>query len=309
MSTVKKHIIYIGLGKMGQGMVRRLVEHGCHVFAADPSDQARAQLQDIDINLFAHGSEAVQAGIAAGADTVWIMVPQQYVDDALDEIKPYLQRGMTIIDGGNSHYQDAVRRHAELSTQAINFVDVGTSGGPEGARAGSCLMIGGDREVYEQHIELFRTLAAPEAYQYVGPTGAGHYVKMIHNGIEYGMMQSIAEGFAMMHESGEYDLSMQDVSRIYNQESVITSRLIGWLHQAFDQNGDNLAGISGSVGASGEAQWTVDHAKELGLPAQAIEVALDARKHSQTSPSYLGKLVQSMRVMFGGHSGKTDINS
>lgn len=293
---------------MGAGMVEHLAEQGWEICCSDPSPQARERVAQEKVQVFETAREAVKKGVAQGIHTVWLMVPQQYVDDVLGEIRDELQSGMTIIDGGNSKYSLAIERSVQLAQHNVQFMDVGVSGGPEGARCGACLMIGGERATYESHENLFRDLAAPEAYQYLGAAGSGHFVKMVHNGIEYGMMQSIAEGFNMVKQS-KFDISMKDMARIYQQESVITSRLVGWLARGFEVYGENLDEIDGSVGASGEGQWTVDAARYMNVPVPSIEVALEARHHSQEHPSYLGQLLQTMRNMFGGHVGKTGISS
>jgi 6-phosphogluconate dehydrogenase len=180
-------------------------------------------------------------------------------------------------------------------------MDVGVSGGPGGARNGACLMIGGMRSNYETHLDLFKSIAAPEAYQFFEGAGAGHFVKMVHNGIEYGMMQAIAEGFTVIKDS-EYDINLLEAATIYNKGSVIESRLIGWLKSGLEEYGMEMAGISGSVAHSGEGEWTVLTAKELDIDVPIIEGSLEYRKLSQTEPSFTGKIVSLLRNQFGGHN-------
>ncbi len=289
---------YIGLGKMGAGMVARLSEKGHAVIATDPDASARAAAAKA-------GAQTVET-VAALVDaldaprTVWLMVPWRAVDAVLAELMPLLAEEDTVIDGGNSPYKESMRRHAELAARGIRFMDVGVSGGPHGARNGACVMVGGEREDYDRLAALWRDIAAPEAYGYMGRAGAGHFVKMVHNGIEYGMMQAIAEGFALMRRA-PFDLDLTEVARIYNHESVIASRLTRWLEAAYRAHGEDLADISGEVAHSGEGLWTVEAARELGIPVRVIEDSLRFREASQGNPSYTGKVVSALRHQFGGH--------
>ena len=292
---------YIGLGKMGHNMVERLVAQRHEVFAFDVSEEARKSAEDAGAKT-ADSSEAL-LGMLEEPRLVWLMVPHNIVDDVISEVTLNLSEGDTIIDGGNSYFKDSVRRAQELSGYGIKFLDVGVSGGPAGARDGACLMIGGDEDDYKKLESLFRDLAAQDAYAYMGRHGAGHFVKMVHNGIEYGMMQAIAEGFEVMHES-EFNLDLKEISDLYNRRSVVESRLVGWLHNAYEEFGENMEEISGSVAASGEGRWTVETAKELGVPVRAIEDALNFRLASYDNPSYTGRLLSAMRNQFGGHKAK-----
>jgi 6-phosphogluconate dehydrogenase len=208
-----------------------------------------------------------------------------------------------VVDGGNSPYKDSIRRSKELEAMGIEFLDAGVSGGPAGARNGACIMVGGRKEVFQKLETVFRDLSVPGGYGYMGKTGAGHFVKMVHNGIEYGMMQALAEGFAIMKES-DFGLELTRITDVYNHKSVIESRLVGWLQSAFHQYGEDLAGISGSAAQSGEGMWTVEAGKELGVPTPVIQGALEFRIESQTNPSYTGKLISAMRNQFGGHEVK-----
>ncbi len=289
---------YIGLGKMGFNMVERLLEKGHSVVVFDMNEEA---VKDIS----KHGAHAVgslRAMIAALAPPrlVWLMVPYQAVDAVLRELAPLLQKGDTIIDGGNSPYKESMRRAHELDCKGIEFLDVGVSGGPAGARNGACLMIGGSKNRFDRLEGLFRDISADQGYGYMGGSGAGHFVKMVHNGIEYGMMQSIAEGFAVMKASN-FDLNLVSIAGVYNRRSVIESRLVGWLKSAFEEHGENLDDISGSVSQSGEGLWTVEAAKELGVAAPIIEGSFQFRVQSQERPSYTGQIVSALRNQFGGH--------
>jgi 6-phosphogluconate dehydrogenase len=193
-----------------------------------------------------------------------------------------------------------MRRARELEEKGIHFLDVGVSGGPRVARNGACIMVGGRKEIFKRFKSLFRDLSVRGGYGYMGKPGAGHFVKMVHNGIEYGMMQALAEGFAVMKDS-PFDLDLNKVAEIYNHRSVIESRLVDWLKKAFEQYGEDLNEISGSVSHSGEGVWTVEAAKEFGIPIPIIEGALNFRIESQNNPTYTGKILSALRNQFGGH--------
>ena len=215
------------------------------------------------------------AGKLSKPRLIWLMSPHKVVDEILDELIPLLDAGDTVIDGGNSPYKESIRRSKGLSAKGINFLDAGVSGGPGGARNGACLMVGGEKELYKKYEQLFRDLSVKDGCGYMGKSGAGHFVKMIHNGIEYGMMQALGEGFEIMKKS-PFSLDMLSVAEIYNHGSVIESRLVGWLAEAYAKFGDGLNAdecCSGKVSHSGEGQWTVDAARELGIPAEIIEGA------------------------------------
>ena len=292
---------YIGLGKMGFTMVERLLEKHHGVVAFDRNADAMKAVTKQG----AQTAETLASLVKALPlpRLVWIMVPHQAVDSVLNELGPLLSKGDTVIDGGNSPYKDSIRRAAELKAKSIDFLDVGVSGGPAGARSGACIMVGGDKAVFQKFEALFRDLSVPDGYGYLGKAGAGHFVKMVHNGIEYGMMQALAEGFAIMNAS-DYGLDLIKTAAIYNHQSVIESRLVGWLQSAFVQYGEDLAEISGSVAQSGEGMWTVAAGKELGVPMPIIQGALDFRIQSRSNPSYTGRLISAMRNQFGGHEVK-----
>jgi 6-phosphogluconate dehydrogenase len=291
----QQSIGFIGLGKMGVAMTSRLIEHGWTVAGHDPNSTVRVEgvmMATSITDLVAHLREP---------RTVWIMVPHTAVEGVLDELVPLLASGDTVVDGGNTPYADSVRRAEQLAAKGIRLLDVGVSGGPRGAREGACLMVGGERSVFEAHEALFRDLAAPDGYAYVGVSGAGHFVKMIHNGIEYGMMQAIAEGFALLRAS-DFKPSLTDIAELFSHRSVIESRLVGHLSDGFHAFGEELAEISGTVAASGEGAWTVAEAEKIGVSVPAIKTALDFRTNSYTNPSYTGKLLSMLRNRFGGHA-------
>lgn len=289
---------YVGLGKMGKNQVLRLREHNIDVVAYNRSDGAYAEIESAGAETSADLSDLVSK--LESPRTVWLMVPHTAVDGVLSELVPLLSSGDTVIDGGNSNYKESMRRHDELKSKEINFIDVGVSGGPGGARDGACLMYGGDKDLCAQYEELYKAMAADGAYQYMGKAGAGHFTKMVHNGIEYGMMQAIAEGFEVLKKS-DFDLSMSDAASIYDNQSVIESRLVNWALEGFEKYGEDLEEISSTVSHSGEGQWTVDAAKEMNVPVPIIEGSLDFRKQSEANPSYTGKMLSMLRNMFGGH--------
>lgn len=292
---------YIGLGKMGMGMVKLLLEKGHEVVATDPDEAARVEAE-------AAGAETVLS-IAEfkdklpGEKFIWIMVPHTIVDNVLGELSGVLSEGDVVMDGGNSNFKETVRRGAELKEKGLVFMDVGTSGGPSGARNGACMMIGGDRAKFDKYEQLFKDLSIEDGYAYMGEAGAGHYTKMVHNGIEYGMMQAIGEGFEILKKS-EFNLDLEEVARIYSNGSVIESRLVSWLLKAYKEEGVELSDISGEVAHSGEGLWTVEDAKEKGISVPVIEGSLQFRIDSTGNPSYTGQVVSALRNQFGGHSVK-----
>lgn len=295
---------YVGLGKMGKNMVLRLLEKGHQVVAWNRSEEPRKEVAEA-------GARVVDSlnGLVGELKTprvIWLMLPPGNVTQtAIDSLSELLDPGDTVIDGSNNIYKVASKHHKQFSENKINFLDVGVSGGPDGARNGACLMIGGDFDVFKSLDSLFKDIAAEEAYQFFPGYGAGHYVKMVHNGIEYGMMQAIAEGFNLMKES-DYKLDLIDVAKIYSQGSVIESRLISWLHQAYEENGVELSTFGGTVGHLGEGQWTVDDAREKQIPLKVIEDSLQFRIDSEKNPSYTGQILQALRTAFGGKRTEKD---
>jgi glucose-6-phosphate 1-dehydrogenase len=296
-----QEISFVGLGKMGAGLARQLHGKGWKVNGFDPTPEVRTMLSADGITTF----ESIPELIAGTTHPrlIWLMVPQQAVDSVLADITPHLEKGDTIIDGGNSPYKESIRRHKEIEALGINFLDAGVSGGPAGARYGACIMVGGSRELYEKYEALFKDLTVTNGYAYVGEGGAGHFVKMVHNGIEYGMMQSIAEGFEVLKKS-PLGIDVLKSSELYEHGSVIESRLVTWLSGAYRKFGPDLDSISGTVASSGEGQWTVDAAHELGVPVPIIEGSLNFRKESVEHPSYTGKILSALRNQFGGHDAQ-----
>jgi 6-phosphogluconate dehydrogenase len=225
-------------------------------------------------------------------------------ETTIEQLVPVLARGDIVIDGGNSNYRDSVRRAEQLKARGIDFVDAGTSGGVWGLTEGYCLMVGGSPDAVRHCEPIFRTLAAPEGYAHVGPAGAGHYVKMVHNGIEYGMLQAYAEGYEILHSSQDFQLDLGTIARLWNHGSVVRSWLNELAARAFANDGQ-LSGIRGYVEDSGEGRWTVEEAMRLNVPAPVITVSLLARFRSRQEESFGAKVVAALRKEFGGHAVKT----
>lgn len=293
----------VGLGKMGAGLAEQLLEKQWQVAGYNRSPGPRERLAALGMVPAATLKELVAA--LPAPRTVWVVLPAgAVVDEALfgeDGLATLLASGDTIIDGGNSFYKDAQTRAERLKQYGIRFLDVGISGGPAGARYGACLMIGGEETTFRDLETLFRTVSIPDGYQWFEGMGAGHFVKMVHNGIEYGMMQAIAEGVDVLRHS-TYELNLEHVAEIYQNGSVIESRLVEWLRRAIVLHGPDFADVSGTVAHTGEGAWTVETANELGIKAAIIEGSLQFRKDSAVDPSYAGQVLSALRGQFGGHA-------
>lgn len=296
-----KKIGLIGLGKMGKNMAERLLEKNWQIIVYDRDEKTRKDLAKKG----AIRAETIKNLVKelSRPRVIWVMVPAGAVNEVLfgkEGISDFLEKGDIVIDGGNSFYLNSVRRQKKLAKKGIEFVDVGVSGGPHGARNGACLMVGGKKKLFEKLKPFFRDLATGQGFQFFEGAGAGHFVKMVHNGIEYGIMQAIAEGFNLMERSA-YKLDLEKVAEIYNHGSVVESRLIGWLKKAFEERGQSLKGVSGKVSHTGEGEWTVKTAKKLKVPIKIIEESFKFRVQSQKNPSYSGKILSALREQFGGH--------
>jgi len=294
----------IGLGKMGGSMAARLVASGHEVVGIDPDEDARAQLREVG------GGTADDAAALVGRvpapRVVWMMLPAgRVIDEMLDELVPALDPGDVVVDGGNSFYKDTLRRAARLSEHELHLVDVGVSGGVWGREHGYSLMVGGAAEAVERLRPAFVTLApAPDAgWGHVGPPGAGHFVKMVHNGIEYGLMQAYAEGFALLRHKPEFDLDLHQVAEIWRDGSVVRSWLLDLVSRALAEDAQ-LADVAAWVPDSGEGRWTVAEAIEQDVPAPVITLALLERLASRTEDSYTYKVLSALRGQFGGHAVK-----
>ena len=295
----------IGLGKMGGFMVERLVRGGHKVIGFDRDATAVQRVAEKG----AGGADSLEKliGQLKTPRAIWLMVPAgPPVDQTIDTLTPHLAPGDVIIDGGNSYYRDSMRRAAALKSKKLNFVDCGTSGGVWGLKEGYSMMIGGDADVVQRLAPIFQTLApgADQGWGRVGPAGAGHFVKMVHNGIEYGIMQAYAEGLDLLRHKKEFELDLLQVSKIWQFGSVIRSWLLDLTVDALSHNPD-LEGIGAYVTDSGEGRWTAIEGIELGVPLPVITGALDVRFRSQDTEPFANKLLAMMRHEFGGHAVKT----
>jgi 6-phosphogluconate dehydrogenase len=292
----------IGLGRMGAGMAQRLATGGHAVAGYDPQEPARERFAAEGGRAYASLDELLAT--LQAPRILWMMVPAgAAVDATLQALQPKLARGDVVIDGGNSNYRDTQRRGQALRDAGIYFVDCGTSGGIWGLREGYSLMIGGDTDVIERLRPLFATLApaAESGWGRVGPVGAGHFVKMVHNGIEYGMMQAYAEGFSVLEHKQEFALDLHAIAAIWGDGSVVRSWLLERIGDALRRDA-TLADIAPVVADSGEGRWTVAEAIELGVPAPVITQALIARLRSRDAESFADRLLAAMRHEFGGHA-------
>lgn len=292
---------FIGLGKMGKNMVLRLLEKNWQIVVYDKDEKVRKEVGGKGAIESLSIKDLVEK--LSPPRVIWLMVPHWIVENVLfaqGGLANFLEKGDIIIDGGNSFYLDSVKRYKKLAKKGINFVDVGVSGGPKGARKGACLMVGGEKNLFERLKPLFEDLATEQGFQFFSGPGAGHFVKMVHNGIEYGMMQAIAEGFNLMRKS-TYKLDLEKVAEIYSYGSVIESRLIRWLKKSFEERGRELKGVSGNVTHTGEGEWAIKTAKKLKVPVKIIEESFKFRVRSEKNPSYTGKILSALREQFGGH--------
>jgi len=289
----------IGLGRMGGSMVRRLSQGGHELIVYDSS--ADAVKASVAKGVKAAKDIADVAGRLAPRRVVWVMVPAGTpVENTIEQLVPHLTRGDIVLDGGNSNFSDSLRRAEALKAQGIEFVDVGTSGGIWGLTLGYCLMIGASPAAFQHCEPIFRTLAPPDGYARVGPPGAGHYVKMVHNGIEYGLLQAYAEGYEILHASQDFKLQLGQIAKLWNHGSVVRSWMNELAERAFSRD-DQLAAIRGYVEDSGEGRWTVEEAIRLNVPAPVITMSLLARFRSRQEESFGAKLIAALRQEFGGH--------
>jgi 6-phosphogluconate dehydrogenase len=280
----------VGLGRMGGNMTERLRQHGHEVMTYDPQVESTA------------GSLAELAGQLEAPRVVWMMVPSgQITDETFHGLLEHLEAEDTVVDGGNSNFHDSQERYAIAKEQGVHFVDVGVSGGVWGLEVGYCLMSGGDPDPVRRLVPIFEALAPENGYAYCGATGAGHFVKMIHNGIEYGLMQAYAEGFEIMRAS-EFEIDLGEVAGIWRYGSVVRSWLLELLHAAFEHEGNDLENIAGYVEDSGEGRWTIAEAIAENVPAPVISAALFARFSSRQEFSYAAKVNAALRNQFGGHA-------
>jgi 6-phosphogluconate dehydrogenase len=296
----------IGLGKMGGNMAERIRLGGHQVVGFDFSAEAVAKLTASG-NIGVSSLEDLAKKLT-GRKAIWIMVPQgKPVDDTIAKLIPFLNPGDILIDGGNSNYKDTQRRHAEITAKGYQYVDVGTSGGVWGLKEGYSMMIGGDKEPVEFLKPIFETLApaADQGWGHVGPAGAGHFVKMVHNGIEYGMMQAFAEGFTILEKKESLDLDLAQVAEIWRVGSVVRSWLLDLTADALSKN-PTLEGLEAYVSDSGEGRWTVFEAIDLNVSAPVITESLIRRIRSREENNFTDRMLSIMRNAFGGHAVKKD---
>ena len=282
----------IGLGRMGSNMTKRLEERGHELKTYDPQvDSTAATLEELRDQLSA-------------PRTFWMMVPAGAItEQTFQTLIATAEAGDVIVDGGNSNFHDSQRRYAEAKERGVKLVDAGVSGGVWGLANGYCLMVGGDDDAVAQVEPVFRALAPEDGYAHVGASGAGHFTKMVHNGIEYGLMQAYAEGFAVMEKS-EFDLDLHEIAGIWRYGSVVRSWLLDLLHNAFEAEGKDLEKIRGYVEDSGEGRWTIAEAIAEDVPVPVITAALYARFASRQDESFAAKVNAALRNQFGGHAIK-----
>jgi len=289
----------IGLGKMGNAIAYRALKGGHKVFGFDINENSKLEAQKIGVEIAPTLADLVNL-----TEIIWLMLPAgKVIDDTINSILPGLRPGKIIIDGGNSNFHDSIARAEKLKKLDINFLDCGVSGGLQGREFGFSLMIGGQKDTFEKAISIFRSLSAKDGFAYLGPSGSGHYVKMVHNGIEYALLQSYAEGFNIL-KNCEYDLDLAKISEVWLHGSIIRSWILELAHNIFlkDQEFKN---ISGEIGSGQTGTWTVQEAKKIGIQVPLIEKSLEIRKLSQqTGGNYATKLVALLRHEFGGHEVK-----
>lgn len=296
----------IGLGRMGANMVRRLARDNHHIVAYNRSEKVAIDLAKEDQNIQAVTSLKAVIDNLSAPRVIWLMVPHEHVDKTIETIiEAGLEAGDLIIDGGNSNYKQSQRRELELEARGYRFMDSGTSGGVWGLENGYSLMVGGKKETVALVEPALKSLAPSHdtGWGHVGPAGAGHYVKMVHNGIEYGMMQAFAEGFELMEDKPGMDLDMQQISQIWQHGSVVRSWLLDLIADAMQQD-VALSSLSDYVDDSGEGRWTIEASIEQAIPAPVLSLALQMRFRSRQQNTYSGKVLNAMRAGFGGHAIK-----
>lgn len=288
----------IGLGKMGINIGKQFIDRNHQAVGYDVNQAAVDELK-------AYGAEGTTnlkelISLLDPPRILWVMVPYSIVDAVLRDVSSLLSKGDMIIEAGNSHYKESIRRYNQMKEAGIHYLDAGTSGGMEGARHGACFMVGGDHEAWEIVEPLFRDTAVENGYLYAGEAGSGHFLKMIHNGIEYGMMAAIGEGFEVL-ENSQFDFDYEKVARVWNHGSVIRSWLMGLTERAFSKDA-KLDQIKGIMHSSGEGKWTVETALDLQTATPVIAMSLMMRYRSLTDDTFTGKVVAALRNEFGGHS-------
>ncbi|MFS0780277.1 phosphogluconate dehydrogenase (NAD(+)-dependent, decarboxylating) [Bacillus sp. 1P06AnD] len=291
----------IGLGKMGMNLGQNMLDHNHEVVAFDLNKDAIKEMEGYGATGASTLKELTEK--VEKQRVLWVMVPHQVVDSVLEELTPYLNEGDIVIEAGNSHYKESIRRHEQMKSKGIYFMDAGTSGGMSGARNGACYMIGGDPEAWEVVEQAFADTAVENGYLYAGPAGSGHYLKMVHNGVEYGMMAAIGEGFELLEKS-QFDYDFEKVARVWNNGSVIRSWLMELTENAFSKDA-KLDAIKGVMHSSGEGKWTLESALDLQAATPVIAMSLLMRYRSLEDDTFTGKVVAALRNEFGGHAIET----
>ncbi|MDQ2959839.1 MAG: decarboxylating 6-phosphogluconate dehydrogenase [Candidatus Dormibacteraeota bacterium] len=297
---------FVGLGRMGANMVHRLRRDGDHaVVAFDPDAAARTAVEGFGATTVASLAELVPQ--LQSPRSVWIMVPSgRITEQTITGLLESLSEGDTIIDGGNSNWHDTVARAERCAAKGVRLLDAGTSGGIWGLTIGYCLMVGGETDAVERLRPVFETLAPPDGFLHVGAAGSGHYVKMVHNGIEYGMLQAYAEGFAVLEASKAYpELDLHAIAHLWNQGSVVRSWLLELAERAFERD-PRLESLRGWVDDSGEGRWTIDEAMDLSVPTPVLVLSLMARYQSRLPDGFGNKVIAALRNEFGGHAVKSE---
>ncbi|MDF2628079.1 MAG: 6-phosphogluconate dehydrogenase, decarboxylating [Symbiobacteriaceae bacterium] len=290
----------IGLGRMGGALVRNLHKVGGHAVVFDVNPGSVAELE-AEGAVGARDLGSLVDLLPKSPRVIWMMVPAgEAVDNVIRELKPHLKAGDVLIDGGNSFYRDSVRRAAEMEEMGVQYLDCGSSGGLEGALNGLCLMVGGKKEAFELAEPLFRAISQPGGYAHVGPSGAGHFVKMVHNGIEYGILQAIGEGFELL-EASPFDVDNAQVAELWNHGSVVRGWLMELAARAF-RNDPHLEGIRGEVGGGSTGSWAIEEAWKAGVPTPVIAMSYAMRLRSRQEDTMSGKVVAALRREFGGHA-------
>ena len=294
---MKIHLI--GLGKMGSNLALNLKDNHFEVLGYDPNIEVRKESQKNGITV----KNSLEELLANQNERkiVWLLVPNQYVDSVIEEIKPFLNPEDIIVDGGNSNFNLSVKRYQQLKEENLHFIDVGTSGGTYGARNGACLMIGGTKEIFDYLEPIFKAVSVENGYGYMGSPGSGHFVKMVHNGIEYGMMQALGEGFDLLENSPFENLDYHKITEVWNHGSIIESALVGYIGNAFSKD-PKLEELQGRIDDSGEGMWMVEEALKYGVSLPVITHSLFARYKSRDDQKFSEKVVAAMRKEFGGHA-------
>jgi 6-phosphogluconate dehydrogenase len=293
---------FIGLGRMGENMAVRLLKRGHTVYGADPSEASRAQAEKEGVKTAATVEELATL-YTQSPRVFWVMVPAgKITEQVVNQIAAVASPGDIIVDGGNSNYKGTVRIGKELEAKGLHYVDCGTSGGVWGLENGYCLMVGGADEAIKALEPLLLDLAPEGGYAHVGPSGAGHYVKMIHNGIEYGMLQAYAEGFELLHAATEFNLDLHEITKLWNHGSVVRSWLLELAERAFELEGQDFEGIDDDVADNGTGRWTVEESIDRAVPLPVISLALQMRFRTRQDESYAGKAIAALRNQFGGHA-------